>query len=141
MALFNAYKVAAVKGQINVTSDTIKVMLLTSSYTPNVTNQTYYTDISANEASGTGYTAGGVVLSGISVTQDNTNNRAVVTATNPSWSGATISNFRYVVLFKWTGTGSTSQLIGYYDLGSTQQVTADTLTINLDATNGAFNLT
>src|ERR1035438_7154890 len=52
---------------INLSSDSMKMMLLTG-YTPNFTTNSVYSDISANEITGTGYTAGGVAAAGLSLT-------------------------------------------------------------------------
>jgi hypothetical protein len=126
--------------QINLGSNTFKVALLTSSYTPARDTDQYWSDISANEASGTGYTAGGQALSGVAWTKDATNHRSVLTATNPSWSSTTIT-FRYAVVYKSTGTASTSPLVSYADFGSNQSATNGTVTIQYDSTNGIINLT
>lgn len=48
-------------------SDTIKVALLTSSYTPNYDTHDFFDDIT-NEVTGTGYTAGGATLGSKTVT-------------------------------------------------------------------------
>lgn len=52
----------AFAGNINWASDSIKIGLLTSSYTPNLTSHVHWSDVVANEISGTGYSAGGVAL-------------------------------------------------------------------------------
>ncbi len=49
----NALK-AAFNKEIDFDSDTIKVMLLTSSYTPNQDSHDYLDDVVSNEVSGTG---------------------------------------------------------------------------------------
>jgi hypothetical protein len=49
-------------------------------------------------------------------------------AADPSWSGATISGIRYMVIAKDTGTGSTSPLLWLIDFGSDQAVTNGTFT-------------
>ena len=46
---------------INFPADTIKAMLLTSTYAPNLDTHQYKSDLT-NEITGTGYTAGGVTL-------------------------------------------------------------------------------
>ncbi len=48
--------------EIDWDTDVIKVALVTSSYTPAQDTHDYWDDVSANEASGTGYTAGGATL-------------------------------------------------------------------------------
>lgn len=56
-------------GHINLTADALKYALFTNAYTPNFDTDTTYAGISANEVSGTGYTAGGATVSGASITQ------------------------------------------------------------------------
>lgn len=72
--------------EIDWDSDTIKLMLLTSSHTPNLDTHAYKSDLT-NEVSGTGYTAGGATLA--SKTQ-------TVVAAN-SWSTARANSTAYQV--------------------------------------------
>lgn len=64
----------------------------------------------------------------------------VVTAANPSWSSASFSATG-AVIYKSTGTGSTSRLIAYVDFGQTVTATAGTFTVTLDANSGFVDLT
>jgi hypothetical protein len=136
---YTNYDALALKGSVALLTDTIKVMLLTSSYTPNTDTDTYYSDISANESTGTGYTAGGQTLTSPTVTNDTTNHRGIFGAANPSWSSSTIANARYAVVYKSTGTGSTSPLIALIDFGATQSTNGDTFLISWNA-SGVFAL-
>lgn len=102
-------------GSIDLDSDTIKVALVTSSYTPSQDDHDFFDDVT-NEVSGTGYTAGGATLGSKTVTQDNTNNRGVFDAADPSWTTSTITA-RGAVIYKSTGTAGTSRLICYIDFG------------------------
>lgn len=138
--LYTNYKVQAMKGSINLTSANIYCALMTSSYTPNQDTDTYFADINTNESSGTGYTAGGQLVTSLTVTQDNTNHRSLFTAANVSWASSTIANARYAILYVNTGTTSTSTLIGVVDLLSTKTTNGDTFYIQWNAT-GIFTLT
>lgn len=70
------------------TSDTLKMILLGSGYTPNLDSNVHYSDISANELStGSGYTAGGASLSSVAVN---------VTAA-ASWGDAWAASTTYAV--------------------------------------------
>lgn len=95
-------------------TDTDKVALLTSSYSPNYTTDTSYANVSANEVTGGGYTAGGVALT--SVTWTGTGNTATLGAAAASWTGLAVT-CRYAAVYKSTGTASTSKLIGLLDFG------------------------
>jgi len=118
-------------GAFNFGSDTLKVLLTTASYTPNVDTHEFLTDVT-NEVTGTGYTAGGVTLASVTWTYDGTNHRAVLGAANPTWSTATISP-RLAVVYKSTGTAATSRLIGVIDFGTTQSVTAEDFIMDISA--------
>ena len=119
--IYNSFKKKLMDGEIDLVNDTIKVALVTSGYTPDIDNHDYFDDIT-NEVSGTGYTAGGETLTNKSVTQNNTTDKGVFDADDVTWSNSTITA-RGAVLYKSTGTDSTSPLIAYFDFGSDQSTT------------------
>ena len=87
-------------GTILPEAHSIKAVLLTSSHTPSQSGHDEYADISADEvsASGTGYTTGGVVLSGVSVTRSG--GVATLDATDYTFASLTAgAAFRYVALY------------------------------------------
>lgn len=137
----------AIEGQYGATAarrvdwatDDIKVALCTSSFTPNQDTQDFYDDLT-NEVSGTGYTAGGALLASKSVNYDAASNVVSLRAGATSWTGATFT-CRYAVVYKDTGTGSTSPLIGYVDFGGDEQVSSGTFTITWDVTDGVLKIT
>lgn len=131
-AVYNRFKREIANGGIDLDTDTIKVALVTSSYTPNVDTHVSFADIT-NEVVGTGYTAGGQALANKTVTQDNTNDRGVFDADDTTWSTSTITA-RAAVLYKDTGTPSTSYLICYKDFSTDKTSTAGPFTIQWDAT-------
>lgn len=142
-ALYNSGKVKLGNGAIDWDTDTIKLMLVTSSYTPNIDSDEFIDDVSANEVANSGsYSAGGVTLT-TAVTQDNTNDRAIYDATDLTGGSAITSftgQFRYAVFYKSTGTPSTSPVICYIDFtGAAVSVVGSTITITWDAA-GVFNL-
>lgn len=138
-ALFNGYKVNAIKGAIAPLTDTIKCALLTSSYSPDIDNNKFFSDVNANESSGTNYTAGGMTMASITITEDDVNNYGVFGAANVSWPTSTIANARYAVIYKSTGSASTSPLMCVIDFGSTQSSSGSTFTIQWNA-SGIFYL-
>lgn len=135
---YNSFKVDIQSGNIDIDTDTIKCALVTSAYTPNIDTDTKWSNVT-NEVSGTGYSAGGATLASITVTQDNTNDRGVVDAADVTWSTATITA-RAAVLYKSTGTASTSPLICYIDFGSDQTSSGGNFVIQWNA-SGIFALT
>lgn len=129
--LYNNFKKNIMNGAIDLDTDTIKVALVTSAYTINIDTHEFFSSIT-NEVSGTGYTAGGKTLTTPAVTEDTTNDRGVFDADDVSWTTATITA-RAAIIYKSTGTSSTSPLIGYVDFGSDQVSTAGTFTISWNA--------
>lgn len=137
--LYNSFKRDISNGSIDWDTDTIKVMLVTSTYTPNIDTHTKRSDIT-NEVVGTGYTAGGATLASVTDTADNTNDRASLDAADTSWTTATITA-RGAVLYKSRGGASSAdELIGYVDFVSDQISTAGTFLITWAAA-GIITLT
>lgn len=125
----NNYKLLAISGSIAPSTDTIKCALFTSGLTPSQTSQKYMSDISANEVSGTGYTTGGVTLTSKTLTEDDTNNRGVFSAANAVWASLTVSDIRYAVIYKSTGSYSSSPIMAILDLGGSQTQNGAQVTI------------
>lgn len=124
---------------VNLASDTVKLMLLTSSHTPNEDADVFIDDIDANEVAASGtYSAGGATLTKSSSTDD-TDNEGVFDASDVSFTSATITA-RYAAIYKDTGTPATSPVICVIDFGSNQTSTAGTFTITF-AAEGILNLT
>lgn len=125
--------------EIDFDTDTIKVALVSSSYTPNQDTHDYWDDVSSNEVSGTGYTAGGATLASKTVTYDSGTNVTKFDAADVSWTSSTITA-RYAVIYLSTGTASSSPLIAYVDFGSDQSSSSGTFQIVWDAA-GIFTTT
>lgn len=130
--LYGNFLVKALNKEVDWDTDTIKVALTTSTYTPNQDTHDYFNDVT-NEVSGTGYTAGGNTLASKTITYDDANNVIVLDAADTTWASSTITA-RYAVVYASTGTASTSPLIGYVDFGSDQSSTNGNFTITWDAT-------
>lgn len=138
--LYGSFLGKALNKEVDYDTDTIKVVLLTSSYTPNQDTHDYLDDVVANEVSGTGYTAGGATLASKTLTYDGANNVTVLDAADVTWSASTITA-RYAVIYDASpGTNATRPLIGYVDFGSDQSSTAGDFTITWDST-GIVRLT
>lgn len=135
--LYNSFKRDIMNGGIDLDTDTIRVALVTSTYTPNIDTHTKWSDIT-NEVTGTGYTAGGEALANKTVTADNTDDEGVFDADDKTWAASTITA-RGAVLYKDTGTPSTSPLIGYIDFGADKSSSNGNFTIQW-ATEGIVNL-
>jgi hypothetical protein len=130
--LYGNFLVKALNKEVDWDTDTIKVALTTSSYTPNQDTHDYFNDVT-NEVTGTGYTAGGNTLASKTITYDDANNVIILDAADSTWASSTITA-RYAVVYASTGTASTSPLIGYVDFGSDQSSTNGNFTITWDST-------
>ena len=131
--VYSKYHLSAVGsggGPINWPSDTIKIMLCTSAYTPNQSTDQFKSSVTS-EVVGTGYTATGYTLanktattSALVATFDNT--------VDPSWSASTITA-RYAVVYDSTpATDATRPLIMYIDFGADVVSSGGTFTITFD---------
>lgn len=129
---------AQIATAVNLATDTIKLMLLTSSHTPDADAEVFIDDVSANEVGASGsYSAGGGTLTWTGSTDD-TDDEGVGDAVDISFTTATITA-RYGVIYKDTGTPSTSPIIAVIDFGSNQISTAGTFAITF-AAEGILNL-
>lgn len=109
-------KLALSTKPVDLVNNTIKVMLCTSSYTPNQDTHTTKADVT-NEVSGTGYTAGGATLSNKTLTYNSTTNTTTFDADDVTWTNSTITA-RYAVIYVDIGsTDSDKPLVGYVDFG------------------------
>ena len=136
--IYNSFKKKIMDGSIDLDTDTIKVALTSSAYTPDQDLHDFFDDIT-NEVTTSGtYAAGGATLTNKAVTADNTDNEGVFDADDVSWTSATITA-RYAILYKSTGTAATSPLIAAIDFGSDQISTSGTFSITWNA-EGIINL-
>ena len=129
--VYNFGKVGLLKGRIDLVNDTIKCMLVTSSYTPDKDADEYRSDVTS-EASGTGYSAGGKALMDNTVAQENPTDMAIFDAADTSWTVTTLTA-RAAVLYKETGAAATDILIAYLDFGSDYSTVGEDFTIEWDA--------
>jgi hypothetical protein len=127
---------------IDYLSDTMKVALATTTYVPDPDVHEVFSDVTNELTTANGYTAGGATLGTKTSTYNATGNITVHDAADTSWtaSGGSLI-FRYAIVYKSTGTGSTSPLIGYLDFATQTITDGNTVTIVWDATNGVFKVT
>lgn len=132
--LYGNFLAKALNKEVDWDSDTIKVALLTSSYTPNQDTHDYFDDVSSYEITGTGYTTGGQALASKTVTYDSANNVVILDAADTTWSSSTVTA-RYAVIYDDSGsTAGSKALIGYVDFSSDQSSTNGNFTITWDST-------
>lgn len=117
-------------------ADTFKIALSNSA--PNAATADFFNDITEISA-GNGYTAGGTATT-ITVTRSGGTAKVAGTDVVFTATGA-VGPFRYVILYKDTGTAATSPLVAYWDYGSSISLAnGETFTVDFNATNGIFQL-
>ena len=122
---------------IDLDTNTIKVMLTTNTYTPNQDTHSDKADVT-NEVSGTGYTAGGATLGTKSVSLSN--NVLTFDAADTTWSSSTITARRAVLYDDSGGTDADKALIGWVDFEADQSSSGGDFTIAWNA-SGIFTIT
>lgn len=128
-ALYAKGKEKILSGAINLPSDTIKASLLSSSYTANLSTDEFWSGISANLLNTSQTLASKSVTGGVFDAAD-------VTFTAVT-SGSTV---KAVVIWKDTGTASTSPLLVYIDTitGFPLATNGGDITITWD--NGSYKI-
>ena len=101
---------------MDLDTHSIKLMLVTDAYVPDVDTHTVFADVT-NEITGTGYTAGGEELQTPTVTQDDLGNQGVFDAEDVVWSGSSLTA-KGAVLYDDTIAVPEKPLIAYIDFGA-----------------------
>lgn len=129
------------KGVHDLDGDGLKLALVDSTITPSASTAgphwggTGTTDLSANEVSGTGYTAGGTNISG---TITSTGSGPLFDGVDVTWAldAAGPTNARWAILYN--DTDANKRCILAVDLGAVIDLTATSLTIRWDASGIAL---
>ena len=137
--VYNSFKADIMNGNIDLDTDTIGVMLVTSAYTPNVDTHEKRSDVT-NEVVGTGYTTKGKDLTSKVVAIDDANDRGTFDADDLTWASSTITARGAVIYKNRGGAASADELIGYWDFGSDKVSSNGDFTINVNAI-GVLTLT
>lgn len=108
--------IASLDRVVDFDTDTIKVMLCSSSYVPSAANHAVISHVSG-EITGGGYTSGGVTLTNTSLTSQS----GIITfnANDAVWSQSQtgFDDARYAVIYKDSGFPDKSTLIAWVDFG------------------------
>jgi len=125
-------------GDWDFSSATLKCMIVTASYTPDIDAHDFRADIT-NEVSGDGYTTLGETLTTVTWTYDSANNRCVLGADALVWSTVTFTAGRYGIIYQNVGSAATDRLLGYVDFGADQSPAAVDFTLDW-STNGILRV-
>ncbi|MCW5874161.1 MAG: hypothetical protein KIS88_05895 [Anaerolineales bacterium] len=121
--IYNAGKLALLKGEVQPLADTLRAALVTEEYVADKDAHEVLADIS-HEVTGGGYTSGGKALASVSLAQDNANDRAAILADNVVWPVGAFTA-RAAVLYKDTGNPATSPLLAYMNFGGDHTVSGE----------------
>jgi hypothetical protein len=114
--------------EVDWNTDSIKVALCTSTYTPDQDAHDYFDDVT-NEVEGEGYTAGGKALTNCTVAYDAPSKAVQLKADNLTWDPVTLTA-RYAVIYDATpATAATRPLVAYVDFGEDKSPSGGALTI------------
>lgn len=127
--IYNRFYANLFKKQIDWMGDTIKLALVQASYTPDKDHNTWST-VSTYEAVGTGYTAGGIQLAGVTVQQVDASDQVRADANDVTWASVTVSA-RYAVVYD--DTLGTKDLIACFDMGTTKSASGAAFTVEFNA--------
>ena len=114
--IYNSFVDDMARGAIDLDTDTFKVMLVSSAYSPNKDTDLKRSAVT-NEVSGTGYTAGGVT-SACTVTKDTANDRVTLSFAAVNWASSTITARAAVIYKSRGGLASADELVCYVDFGA-----------------------
>jgi len=112
----------------NLTTDTLKIALYTGNASLDASTTAYS---STNEITGTGYTAGGVIITGVTV--NSSGYTAYVSFNNPSWSSASFTA-RAALIYN---SSKANRSIAVLDFGADKTVSGNTFTITLPTNNAS----
>ena len=130
-ANFTALPLHLATAAINFSTATFKCMLVTA--VPSEANLDAWVNRAdvVGEATGTGYTAGGVVVAVSVGAVDTANNRVAINFADlaPGWTSATISAAAALVYVS-TGNAATDKLVSMVDFGQTVSSTAGSYSVD-----------
>ena len=125
-----SFKKALLDGEMDFSANTnqsYKIALYTNSASLDATTETYTT---SNEASGTGYTPGGVALT-ISTAPTTSGTTAYLSFRNATWANSTITA-RGALIYQ---TGGTTPAVAVLDFGSDKSTSGTTFQVTFPTAN------
>jgi hypothetical protein len=110
----NRGKALLMNGGLDLDTQDIRVLLCTASFTPSV-DHNFVSEVT-NECTGTGYAR--TALTSESVTEDDTNDRAVFDAADVTWTGANFGTPAYAVIYRFVTNDADSPIIAVHTITS-----------------------
>ena len=129
--IYGKAKQSLLNGEFNISSDSLKVLLVTESYVPNQNIDQFVSNIS-----------GSYIKQRTSSLTNVTNTLGVIDADNVLVSNYDGSAFKALVIYKDSGTDSTSRLLAYIDTatGLPVSATASPISITISWSNDQYKI-
>lgn len=108
---YNKGKAALADGTADWDTTDIRALLVRSTYTFSP-DHNFVSDVTANEASGTGYARKTTTRS---VVENDTNDRAELTVTSLTWTAADFGAVNGLVLYVYNAADASASLLSYHD--------------------------
>jgi hypothetical protein len=117
-AIYNGFKYRLLNGVFNLdTGNDAMKMILVTGHSPDIDTHDGYADVSGDEESGTGYSAGGETLVNQATTEDTGNDRGVLDADDVTWSSLDVGTPSHGILYDDTPTTPQADpLIAYWEV-------------------------
>lgn len=125
--IYNSCIEDVVLGNIRFDQDIFRLLLVTAAYEPNKDTHTHRSDVT-NEVTGTGYAAGGKVITA-AVTLDTSTDRLNISFGSVQWTGSAITARGGVVYKSRGGAATADELVMYIDFGD-----------NISSASGTFSV-
>jgi len=123
---------------IDIDTDQIKAMLLDENYSPNLETHQFKSDLS-HEVTGTGYSAGGVVVANI--TLSNPSAGVLKIDCDDIQFDAIFTTFHYMVIYNNTPSGDANKpLLCVVNYGENLEFSGENFKSTIDADNGLFKI-
>lgn len=122
---------------VDLDTDQLRVSLFphsASGVVANTTGSSWWSDIYAQELTGTNYTASGNALASVTYGFASHNpTQIMLDSADVTWSNLTASSVRYYVLWRRTSNPATSILVLWEDMTTNREPSAGTFTITVHA--------
>ncbi|RBO82055.1 hypothetical protein [Nocardia puris] len=128
--VYPRFQLSALSGEVNLATDDLRMVLLTSSYTPDLDAHQHYDDLSGELTTADGYTAGGQALTGVSLAYDSATDTVWLDANTVVWDPSSLTARYAALVDAETGVAATSPLILLWDFEENK--TSDNSEFRLD---------
>lgn len=116
----NGLKQYLMDGTVDLKNDVFNGALFDKDFVPDKDSHDNWGDIKASELSGGNYPVGGVLVDNPVVTHDNDSDKGIFDADDVPFINITLTDIRWIVLYKVGATDADSKIACFYDLGANQ---------------------